>query len=130
MKAVVEVGVAIVVHNNRVLVGVRNQTGPLPGLHEFPGGKCNPQELSYDCAVRECQEETGLVVKPTKCLNVTSHHYDHAYVKVHFWQCALQNPEQKPQSPFQWRTFDELPKLNWPAANTDIVRRLASLTIR
>lgn len=40
---------------------VQNRTGKWPGW-TFPGGKIEPGESLYECAVREIYEETGLAV--------------------------------------------------------------------
>ena len=42
----VRVGIAVVEHNKRYLVGVRGPTGPLAGYDEFPGGKCIANETA------------------------------------------------------------------------------------
>ena len=53
----VRVGIAVVEHDRKYLVGVRGPTGPLAGYDEFPGGKCIGYETAAACAVRECMEE-------------------------------------------------------------------------
>ena len=49
------IGIAVVEHEGRYLVGTRGPDGPLAGYAEFPGGKCLPDELPEMCAIRECQ---------------------------------------------------------------------------
>ncbi|HUG19005.1 MAG TPA: NUDIX domain-containing protein, partial [Planctomycetaceae bacterium] len=57
----VRVGIAIVEHQGRYLVGTRPADADLPGKLEFPGGKCEEGESPEHAATRECLEETGLV---------------------------------------------------------------------
>ena len=40
------------------------------GLWTLPGGAVDPNEAPSDAAVRECWEETGLFVRPTKLIGV------------------------------------------------------------
>ena len=61
--SVTRIGIAVVESNGKFLIGVRSPDGPLPGFHEFPGGKLHPGETPEACAVRECLEETGLDVR-------------------------------------------------------------------
>jgi 8-oxo-dGTP pyrophosphatase MutT (NUDIX family) len=58
-EAATRIGIAIVEHAGRFLVGVRGDGSPLSGKAEFPGGKCHENESPAECAVRECLEETG-----------------------------------------------------------------------
>ena len=50
------IGIAVVEHAGRYLVGIRGPDVPLAGYAEFPGGKCLPNESPEDCAVRECRD--------------------------------------------------------------------------
>ena len=56
------IAIAVVEHEDRLLVGRRPAGVPLSGYCEFPGGKVKPNESSKEAAVRECLEETGLSV--------------------------------------------------------------------
>src|SRR5947209_7478611 len=60
-----QIAIAVVEQDGRFLVGRRPAGVPLAGLSEFPGGKIEPQETAEAAAVRECFEETGIVVEVT-----------------------------------------------------------------
>jgi 8-oxo-dGTP diphosphatase len=123
------IGIAIVEHHRRYLIGVRQTGQVLAGYAEFPGGKCRPDEPARDCAVRECLEETGLTVEPFELLARTEFEYPHATVDLHFWLCRL-NPASKENSwpnaenGFGWLSAAELAELNFPDANATVVGRL------
>jgi 8-oxo-dGTP pyrophosphatase MutT (NUDIX family) len=52
--------------SGRLLLGEDAETG----LWTFPGGAVDPNEHPADAAVRECFEETGLLVKPERIVGV------------------------------------------------------------
>ena len=60
LEDAIMIGVAVVEHGGRYLVGVRSEDRTLSGKAEFPGGKCEPHESPMSCAVRECKEEAGI----------------------------------------------------------------------
>ena len=123
------IGIAIVEHRGRLLIGVRQADQVLAGHAEFPGGKCRPDEPERDCAVRECLEETGLAVKPVELFARMEFEYPHATVDLHFWLCRL-NPASKEgswpnaENGFEWLPAAELANLNFPEANAAVVGRL------
>ena len=53
MTSLKQVGIAVVEHAGRYLVGVRGPDVPLAGFAEFPGGKFLINESPFDCAIRE-----------------------------------------------------------------------------
>lgn len=55
------IGTAIIIHNARVLLVQRASTDDYPDLWEVPGGGADDDETIVQCAIRELQEETGLV---------------------------------------------------------------------
>ena len=123
----VTVGIAVVEHDGRYLIGIRGNDGPLPGLAEFPGGKCHVDETPRDCAIRECREETGLHVEPIELLWNKQHQYEHARVDLHFWRCRAENPndEVAQQNGFRWIPRSELPALQFPEANAELIATLS-----
>lgn len=122
-----KISIAVVESAGRFLVGVRPEDVALAGKHEFPGGKCLPDETPKSCAVRECGEETGLLIVPREHLLTTTHEYDHGTVELNFWRCSL-SPDLPDCSPsagtFTWVKRADLAALNFPEANSEVVSLL------
>ena len=120
------IGIAVVEHVGRFVVGVRSLHGPQPGKAEFPGGKCEPEESPIACVVRECREETGLDVEPVTELAVVRT----KRLELHFWRCQIDrqsmhaNPELA--QPFRWVSRAELAELDFPEANAAVILRLTA----
>lgn len=117
------IGIAVVERNGHVLVGQRGADPPLGGMAEFPGGKCNIDEDSSCCAVRECREETGLDVTATDLLACVAWSYDHGDLELHFWRCRLNagSADKAPLPPFRWVAVAELDSLTFPPANRAVI---------
>ena len=129
MTVATRVAVAVVESAGRVLVGVRAEGAALAGKTEFPGGKCEADETPRSCVVRECREETGLMVIPREHLLTVTHDYAHDTVELHFWKCALA-PDLPDcatvHQPFRWVDLAELPSLDFPEANQEVLALLAA----
>lgn len=123
------IGIAVVLHGGRVLVGTRGPDGPLPGYAEFPGGKCEPGEEPIACALRECREETGLEVAFEGLLTETDWDYPHGAVRLFFVRCRPARPDDVAESHqgFRWTPLAGLDSLRFPDANGDVLRTLAAL---
>ena len=123
---VTRIGIAIVEYADQFLVGVRNEDIVLAGYDEFPGGKCNVDELPQNCAVRECQEETGIDVVPVRELLNVQHTYDHGDVDLHFWLCRPGNPGacSQPLNGFMWVAREALADCRFPEANRPLIEEL------
>ncbi len=120
-----QIGIAVVEHAGKFLVGVRSSDQVLAGKAEFPGGKCEPDESPEACAVRECREETGLDVVALSRLDVIRFHYPHGDVELHFWRCRLADTSRLAgENGFRWIDAAELSTLNFPEANGPIIDRL------
>jgi 8-oxo-dGTP diphosphatase len=127
------VGIAIVEHEGRFLVGVRQADQVLAGKAEFPGGKCEPGETVQDCAARECLEETGVPVVAERLLERTGHEYEHGRVDLEFWLCrvASDNASESggtvsPIGSFRWCGWNELATLDFPDANRRVIEQLVA----
>jgi mutator protein MutT len=121
------IGVAVVEHRGRYLVGFRPDDRPLAGLAEFPGGKCHPGETPGLCACRECFEETGLEVQAVDLLMHRVFTYPHGTFDLDFWLCR---PTQRAiiadeHRGYRWVPARELASLNFPEANLPLIEELA-----
>ena len=109
-------------------MGIRPETGPLPGYAEFPGGKCLTGESAAQCAIRECREETGLEVFAVDLLMHREFVYDHGPVDLQFWRCRP-DPRKQDQVPeecqgYHWTSAAELKSLRFPPANQPLIEHL------
>jgi 8-oxo-dGTP diphosphatase len=127
-ESATRIGIAIVEHAGRFLVGVRREGSPLPGKAEFPGGKCVEGESSAECAVRECLEEAGLAVAAVRLLDQRVHHYPHGTVELSFWLCEPSSQEgiAEDHHGFRWVDREELQTLDFPEANQRVLELLAT----
>ena len=115
------IAVAIVVHQQKVLVGKRaSNAKTAQGFHEFPGGKIEKGEIASTAAIRECFEETGLHISIERQVNKSF--TDEEYLEIIFFLGSLNssvNPE--PYTPFKWLSRAKLDLCMFPAANRDAV---------
>ncbi len=130
MTATKQIGIAIVEHDGRYLVGERGPDVPLAGFAEFPGGKFQDDESAFDCAVRECIEESGLTVAPSRLLQVREFEYPHGWVELHFVVChpVRRADVRDLHNGFRWETVERLLQMKFPEANTDVIALLKDAT--
>ena len=130
MSAAVRVAIGVIESDGHVLVGIRPQGVPLAGMAEFPGGKCLSDETTRACIVRECREETGLIVVPRTHLITTTQQYDHGVIELSFWQCGL-SPDlpdlATATNSFYWVPFASLDSLDFPSGNGEVLKLLMDL---
>ena len=120
------IAIAVVEHEGHFLIGKRPVGAVLGGLWEFPGGKIEPSETAEDAAVRECSEETGIVVQPLFRYPLREAEYDHGNVQLHFIGCRPVSERVTPQVPFRWVKREELNRYEFPAGNAEILELLAA----
>ena len=72
--------------DGRFLLGRRAPGSFYPGYWEFPGGKVEPEESPAEALCRELNEELGLRVERLYPWLVRTHTYEHARVRLHFFE--------------------------------------------
>ena len=124
-KPIIDVAIAILLHQNNVLVGWREAKQHQGNKHEFPGGKLEEGETPLAACRREIYEEVGIGLHEWHAFDVIVHEYEDVIVKLHLFHAvvptALLNEIQQPWS---WYSREELLNLNFPKANLAIIQRL------
>ena len=112
-----KVGMGIAIRDGEcVLLGLR-KAGHAPGVWCFPGGHMEGGESFEDCALRETEEETGIILATAKLWTVenTVYHRENKHYVVIFMVADLplgQRPQvMEPERCEEWDWFkwDALP---------------------
>jgi 8-oxo-dGTP diphosphatase len=119
-----EIAIAVVERDGRYLIGQRDEDTVLAGYWEFPGGKIENGETPEAAAIRECLEETGLVVRVTGAYPTTSHDYQHASLRLHFLACEVVDVRSALPHRFRWASAVELASYRFPPANQTLLDQL------
>ncbi|GAA5163698.1 Nudix family hydrolase [Viridibacterium curvum] len=86
----VDVSAAVITRpDGRFLLGQRAEGTFYPGYWEFPGGKVEPGETPRDALVRELSEELSVSVREAWPWLMREHHYEHAHVRLHFFEVPM-----------------------------------------
>lgn len=87
MTKLVNVAAAVLTRpDGKVLLGQRAAGTFYPGYWEFPGGKVEVGESPRDALVRELSEELGIEVQQAYPWLMRQHIYEHAHVRLHFFE--------------------------------------------
>ena len=129
-RGATRVGIGLIARDGHYLIRRRPPLpgSPMPGVWEFPGGKCEPGESPEQAAARECREETGIRVEVGPRRRVVTHRYPHGLVELHYFDARPADPvaEPDPDSGFVWMPAAALPALTFPEANAPILDALAT----
>ncbi|AWL28564.1 NUDIX domain-containing protein [Acinetobacter defluvii] len=124
-KLVVNVAIALLFHQSKVLVGWRNAEQHQGNKYEFPGGKIEQGETPEQACRREVFEEVGIGIQDWHIFDVISHAYDDVIVNLHLFHAKVETAYlEEIQKPWTWYTRDQLLELNFPKANQTILQRL------
>lgn len=107
-RAEVHVAVGVLIQGDGTFLLTSRPAGkPYAGYWEFPGGKVEPGESTYDALCRELREEIGVDVRVATPWKVEAIDYPHALVRLHFfkvtaWEGELQMREAQSA---KWETL-------------------------
>lgn len=109
--------------DGRILLARRPVEKSQGGKWEFPGGKVEAGETALQALSRELQEEIGITPLQAIPLIQVRHVYVERPVFLDVWEVAQFSgePYGREGQPLGWFTADELPSLDFPAANYPIV---------
>jgi 8-oxo-dGTP diphosphatase len=122
---------SIIIEGDRVLL-VKRAHPPIQGQWSIPGGVLEVGEMVREAAVREAQEETGLLVEPGELLGVydrilrdPERRVQYHYVLIDFL-CRRVGGEliaASDAAAVGWFTRQQLPGLNLAEDTEDVIRK-------
>lgn len=117
----IEVVVAVIEKDGRVLLQERPAGGLLAGLWEFPGGKVEPGEGLTAALRREIREELGAEIADIRRLTTVRHAYTRFEATLHAYRCRLDSPDFRPGQRQRWVTPKGLRRYPLPSGSVKIV---------
>jgi A/G-specific adenine glycosylase len=123
------ISVAAVFREGRLLIGKRPEEGLLGGLWEFPGGKIEPGESPREAALRELREEMCIEASIGSQIAIVPHAFSHFRITLHAFEASWISGEPCGRSVSEWRWVrpERLTEFAFPAANREIISRLAGI---
>ena len=107
----------------RVLISRRAADVHLPGLWEFPGGKCDPGETGRAALQRELREELGIEVLAATEILVIPHDYPDRSVELRVFRVDAWRGQVAPgeRQSMRWVESPSLVHFDFPEASRAIV---------
>jgi mutator protein MutT len=108
MNQIKAVSLVIPYHKNKsnyLWFQIRDSDDEFKGMHEFAGGKIEPQETPVQAAVREFHEEVGLEIEESDLKLIKIH--NHSKVDNFIFYIFLLSIEQDELSSGGWKVVDE-----------------------
>lgn len=127
MSKLVEVAAGVIMDGDgRFLLGQRAEGTFYPGYWEFPGGKVEAGETPAQALVRELDEELGIRVRALRPWLVREHHYEHARVRLHFFEVYRWDGviADRVHSALSWQHGDDIGVAPMLPANGPILKAL------
>ena len=122
---IIPVVCAIIEQDGLVLCALRSEHMSLHGKWEFPGGKLEVNELPEEALIREIKEELNVEIRIVEALPIAEHAYvPEKIIQLIPFRCVIvrdENPTPTEHSELRWMKKDELPLLDWAAADIPIV---------
>lgn len=124
-KPNIHVAIAILFHQNQVLVGWREASQHQGNKYEFPGGKVESGEQPVEACRREVLEEVGIDLDQWHAFDFICHEYEDVIVNLHIFHASVSESQLSGiQPPWSWYAREQLSSLNFPKANQSMLQKL------
>lgn len=124
----IEVVAAIIINEKKILCVQRgeNKLTYISKKYEFPGGKMEVGETKEETIKREILEELKMLIEVKDEFLTVTHEYPDFILTMHSFICNCIDPKVTltEHINFKWLHKNELPHLDWAAADIPIVEKL------
>ncbi|MDP4184214.1 MAG: (deoxy)nucleoside triphosphate pyrophosphohydrolase [Bacteroidota bacterium] len=127
----IEVVCAIIVLNHEILAVQRSKLMDNAGKWEFPGGKVDVGETLGDAVVREIREELSIEIQPNLQLEPVVYDYGDRCIRLWPFICNgfSGSISLNEHDTLQFVTMENIDRLLWADADSEIVRNLKHLSL-
>ena len=133
-KSNVNVVAAIIQHSGEILAVQRGTSkfAYLSGKYEFPGGKVEETETAEQAIIREIKEELLLDISVLHELITIDHEYPDFEITMQCFICTAKDRALTltEHTDYQWLPIQDLPSLDWAAADIPVVEALIAAVDR
>jgi len=132
MKKTIQVSAGIIFDDaGNVLIAERMPTKYKSGLWEFPGGKLEVGELSFQALRRELQEEIGIDVHSAHRWIQVAYEYAERFVILEAWivEKFSGTPHGAEGQEIRWIKPTELKNYEFPAGNKILLERFHEILL-
>ena len=113
--------IALINQQNEVLINLRNGSGEYNGFWEYPGGKVESNETSYDALNREVEEELGITLQENctapLAFSTEKNPEKETLLLLFTSRKWLGYPEEKENQNLKWIKSSQLNNFKMPPAN-------------
>lgn len=113
--------IALINEQNEVLISLRNGSGEYGGFWEYPGGKVESKESSYDALNREVKEELGITLQENcsapLAFSTEKKPEKETLLLLFTSRKWLGHPEEKENQSIKWIKSSQLNNFKMPPAN-------------
>jgi A/G-specific adenine glycosylase len=122
----IDVAIAVLLHDSRILIGQRRHGDSFAGLWEFPGGKREAGESLEQAVIRELREELAIEARVVESIPSIEHQYPNVRVRLCPFWCELVAGDPKPLASQQliWIEPSDMGNYAFPQANASLIRWL------
>lgn len=125
LKKQVYVAIAILLQQQKILIGWRDAQLHQGGKYEFAGGKVEQGETAEQACRREVWEEVGILLDHWTAIDEIYHQYDDVDVRLSVYQAVVaQELNTQLKQGWQWVERTQLKNHPFPKANQGLIERL------